>query len=192
MYEGKLHRHRLPAVLVVGLLMGLLGGIGSPAHSARPAGSNIHLQVPGGFQGPIRATPNPQATVTAYVKPYPERAGGTRLQIAAYEVGAQLVELPEEQRGPAADSYLAEFLDGIASRQTSFERAATTHLQLDGRPASMARWHGAADGKRVSGVMYTVVVGTRVILLHTQDVDPAPPENREAAIRAIESVTFSN
>ena len=189
MYEVKLLARHVS--IGVALLLGGVVFIGLPAHSASPA-DNIHLQVPHGFQGPIRATPSPEATVTAYVKPYPDRDGGTTLQITAYTVGAPLVALPEEQRGPAADSYLAEFLGGIASRRAPFEREPATRLQLGGRPAAMAHWRGTADGKRVSGVMYTVVVGPRVIMLHTQDIDPAPPENREAAIRAIESVTLSN
>jgi len=43
-------------------------------------------------------------------------------------------------------------------------------------------------GKRASGVMYCVVIGTVVVSFHTQDIEGAPPENRAAAVKTFESV----
>jgi hypothetical protein len=43
----------------------------------------------------------------------------------------------------------------------------------------------------MSGVMYCVIVGDRVVIFHTQDFSDAPPGNRKAALEAIDSVSFA-
>ena len=40
------------------------------------------------------------------------------------------------------------------------------------------------------GTVYCVIVGARVVMLHTQTFDDAPEEDLAAAVRAIESVVL--
>jgi hypothetical protein len=150
----------------------------------------VSLEVPEGFEGPIRGAAGPQATVVAYTKPYRSGKGGTLFQITEYDLGEALRDLPEDRRGEAADDYLAYFLGGVERRRTSFSAADPERIVLGGAPAARVTWTGEVAGQRTSGVMYCVVVGTVVVSFHTQDLEGSPAENRAAEMRAFESVTL--
>src|SRR5688572_410405 len=59
----------------------------------------ITIEVPEGFEGPIRESPGPQAKVVGYTKPYQNRDGGTLFQITEYDMGEALRGMPEDARG---------------------------------------------------------------------------------------------
>lgn len=150
----------------------------------------VRLDIPAGFQGPVSASQGSNTDVVAFRWPYPAGDASTLLQITKFGFGSTLAELPSEQRGNAAESYLLQFLDGVARRRSSFESSAPVRLDLGGLPAAKVSWEGLAQGRRLSGVMYCVIVGTTVISFHTQDLEPVPLDLREAIVRAIESVVL--
>ncbi len=155
----------------------------------------LALDIPDGFEGPVQESPSPEASLVGYVKRAPGDEAGTLLQISVYEFsqasGQKPDEMPEDRRIAATDRYLAQFLGGVEKQRKAFVRSPVTHLQLGGLPASRIHWSGIADGKPMSGTMYCVLLGSRVVSFHTQAPKDAPKENLLEARRAIEAVKFN-
>ena len=151
---------------------------------------SMTLVVPDGFEGPVQQRPGPGALVVGYSKPTANSTSGTLLQITVYEPDSQEGPVPEDQRGAITEQYLLQFLGGVERARTSFSKSAVEKLPLGGIPAARIRWKGEARGAQMSGVMYCVIVGTRLISFHTQALADAPPENMSQAMRAIEAVKF--
>ena len=150
----------------------------------------VHMEIPAGFEGPVTQQPTMEATVGAFVKHYPSDTRGTLIEITTYEFGAKLRSMPDSERIPTMDRYLEQFLGGVERKRTAFTSTSPVHVTIGGLSASRATWNGVAQGQNMSGVMYCVIVGGVVVVFHTQDFDDAPPENRAAAIRSIESAVF--
>lgn len=174
----------------VSLSLVLLLALSGPAAAAVYEDELLRLEVPPGFEGPVRESPGPGASAVGYVKRYSAGERGTLLQITKYDFGTALQGMPEDQRGETADFYLKQFLDGIGRRRTSFMSTVPTRVTLGRIAASRAEWTGIAQGQPMSGVMYCVVVGTVVVSFHTQDFRDAPAENRTMVLRSFEGVTF--
>lgn len=152
--------------------------------------NGIRISIPEGFEGPISGTEQ-GASVVAFVKKYPGDTRGTLLQITTYDFGQALAGMPEDARQDATDKYLAQFLGGVGHARQSFRIINQGHILIDGIKASRAEWSGQAKGQSMSGVMYCVIVGTRVVALHTQDFEDAPAANRKAVLESIKSVSFA-
>ena len=150
----------------------------------------VRLDVPAGFQGPVSASQSANADVVAFRWPYAAGDASTLLQITKFGFGAALAALPSDERSDAAEFYLLQFLEGVARRRDAFESSEPVRLDLGGLPAAKIFWEGLAQGRRLSGIMYCVIVGTTVISFHTQDLDPVPLELREAIVTAIENVVL--
>lgn len=170
-------------------LVALAGLVSFDASAADYQDHQIRLSIPDGFEGPISRAEQ-GATVVALVKNYPGDTRGTLLQITTYDVGQALAGMPEDARQDATDKYLAQFLGGVEHARQSFRIVSQSHVLLDGIKASRAEWSGEAKGQAMSGVMYCVIVGTRVVAFHTQDFQAAPPANRQAALASIRAVSF--
>lgn len=178
-------------VMGVRLLFAVFVGLVSLTASAATYQDNgIRLSIPDGFEGPVSHTEQ-AAAVVAFVKKYPGDARGTLLQVSIYDVGEALAGMPEDARQEATDTYLAQFLSGVEHARQSFRIVNQSHVTLDGIKASRAEWSGDAKGQAMSGVMYCVIVGTRVVAFHTQDFQSAPPANRQAALASIKAVSFT-
>ena len=65
-------------------------------------------------------------------------------------------------------------------------------LELGGLPAAKVSWEGKVRERGVSGVMYCVIAGAKVISFHTHDFNPVPDAIRQAIIRSIESVAIKH
>jgi hypothetical protein len=167
----------------------LLQLTGSPVFGATFAFSGVILDVPEGFEGPIQDE-RESAKVVAFVKKYPRSREGTLLQISIWDFGQALLGMPEEARMEGTQHYLEQFLSGVGRRREEFMVTSRGNSSLSGIPSARAEWTGIAEGRRMSGVMYCVIVGTRVMSFHTQDFEDAPPQNRASALSAIEKVTF--
>ncbi len=150
----------------------------------------LRLEVPAGFEGPAIGDLGPSASSVAFRRNYPTGPAGTLLQVTTYDFHDALAKMPEDQRGQAADIYLGQFMQGIERKRTSFQSTAPSRVMLGGFPAARSTWSGNLEAEPMTGVMYCVVVGTVIVVFHTQDKVAAPPENRDAAIKAIESVSF--
>jgi hypothetical protein len=149
----------------------------------------LSLQIPAGFQGPVRATPVQNTTIIAYTKPK-ENGVGTLLEISVYDFGSQLAGLPKEKLGDGADRYIGQFLQGVERRRTAFSASAPVRVSLDGIPAARVSWHGMGEGHSMVGTMYCVIVGTRVISFHTQTEQQPSMADFGAAMTSIEAVRF--
>ena len=163
------------------------------AHSAQPYETSlIRLEVPAGFEGPVTEEFGPGASSVAFRRNYPSSPAGTLLQVTTYELQDALAKITDDQRSQAADFYLRQFMQGIERKRTLFQSTTPSRVVLGGFPAARAEWSGNLETEPMTGVMYCVVVGTVIVLFHTQDKITAPPENRNSALRAIESVHFSS
>jgi hypothetical protein len=160
-------------------------------HAAPYEDELLRLEVPTGFQGPIRASPGAGAVVIVYSKLHTGDRG-TLLQITTYDFGANWPKLNRAELGAAAEKNLLKFLGGIQRRRTSFEASLPTRVELGGLPAARVTWKGVARGFRMFGTMYCVIVGSRVVTFHTQDFEGAPPQNTSDVIRSFETVQFKD
>lgn len=166
-----------------------------PALQASAAGfdaEDFSLAVPADFQGPITQPMGENGKVIAFLKPHPASKTNTLLQITIYNFGTGAQPPKKEQLGPLAERYLGEFMEGVKRRRTDFTSTAPTRVTLGGLPASRTTWSGTAQGQQLHGIMYCVVVGTRVISLHTQDFDTSPAGDIGAAEAAIRAIRFKN
>lgn len=149
----------------------------------------LRLEVPTGFNGPIYGRMDERATAVAFSKPHADAPTSTLLQVTIFNTGA-IEAAPKEQLGSLADKYLPQFLGGIERRRTNYSATGPSRVTLGGIPASRARWSGSAEGRQLHGVMYCVIVGTKVLSLHVQDVDTAPASNFKEAEAAVKAVRF--
>ncbi len=177
--------HRLGFVLAAALVAGA-------GHAEPYEDSLLRLEIPVGFQGPVGGSQDANTEIVAFRWPYPAGDASTLLQITKYHFGSTLAEMPEVERGKAAESYLQQFLGGIARRRSSFVSSEPVRVDLDGQPGAKVSWEGLAQGRRLTGVMYCVIVGTTVVSFHTQDFDPVPLALRDAIVKSLESVVWRN
>lgn len=150
----------------------------------------IVLEIPAGFVGPTQVSPAPQAKTLAYTKSFGDKNDSTSFQITEFDMGEALLSMPKNKRGESADFYVKQLLSGVERRRTHFAASEPERIVLGGLPASRVSWEGEVDGRRASGIMYCVVIRSVVVSFHTQSVVDAPPENRTAAMRAIENVVI--
>jgi len=151
----------------------------------------LRLDLPGGYDGPVSASQDASMSIVAFRWRDSARDTPTLLQITETNLGSALAEIPDEERGKAAEKYLLQLLDGVARRRSSFETSGPLRLELGGLPGAKISWQGTTLDRRLSGVMYCVVVGMTVVSIHTQDFEPAPEALRDAIVRAIESMALT-
>lgn len=171
------------------LLVALLT-FGPQAFAAVYEDDRLIMDIPEGFQGPLRGVPGPGALLIGYTKPYPSAQRGTLLQISRFELGASAKPLPHAERGAAAEKYLAQLIQGVERKRTKFSSSPPRRLTLDGFAAASTEWQGDAEGHAMTGVMYCVVVGDAMVSLHTQDFDDAPAGNRVEVLQAFDGIRF--
>ncbi|WP_313914090.1 hypothetical protein [Tahibacter sp.] len=147
----------------------------------------IRIDIPSGFEGPNQQSQG-QATVVAFLKPHSDSAVKTLLQISFLDFGTQLQNVPKSDLDSSAAKYLLELAGGVERRRVDFKRSEPSSVMLGGLPGAKLTWTGRIDGMDAVGVMYCVVVGTRIISFHTQDVAAAPTPAMNDAVQAIESV----
>jgi hypothetical protein len=169
------------------LLLGAFVELCAAELSAPPA----TLTVPPGFEGPVRQE-REGAILVAYVKPRADGRANTLLQVNVAEMGAKLVEVNPAGRGEAADRYLLQFLGGIEKRRTEFRKIGPVRVVLGGLPAARVQWTGNANAMQMVGAMYCVVVGTKVVVFHTQDLGNEPTQAMGQAMKAIEAARLKH
>jgi hypothetical protein len=85
---------------------------------------------------------------------------------------------------------VSEFLTSMEGRRDNFEVVSRGRVELSGLPAARAEWRGIGGGRGMRGVVYGVIAGSRVVMLHAQTFSDAPEEDLAAAVQAIESVVL--
>ena len=153
----------------------------STADAATYENEVLRIEIPAGFAGPVRYSGSAPVTSVAFAKPH-HGERGTLLQISTHGVLAEV--------GLAAEKYLLAHLDAIQRRRDSFEASKPVRVELGGLPAAKSTWQGSAQGLRMFGTMYCVVVESRVVILHTQDFEDGLPDNTADAIKSFESIEF--
>jgi hypothetical protein len=179
----RVHAFRLVLLSVV------LCAVSASASSYSELG--IQLSVPEGFEGPVKGE-HDGAHVAAFTKPYSHGGGGTLLQVTVFDFGDALAGMPEEARQSTTDHYLVQLLGGVERRRNKFASTPPSSTTLGGLKASRVEWSGLAEGRDATGVMYAVLLGSKLVSFHTQDLAGAPPENRKAAVAAIEAVVLGD
>ena len=175
---------------IVLFLSALLVGGCAHAQDQEALPPELLLNVPSGFVGPERIKPDPDSETIAYSRDRPEGEVRTLLQITIIDAGKKLREIPRDKRAVATEYYLFKFLEGIERRRTEYTESEPTTIDLGGYVASRATWNGLIDGHKAHGVMYAVIVESKLYILHTQDSADAPPEDMDSAIHSIESLVF--
>jgi len=150
----------------------------------------LRIDVPNGFQDPVSERVGELATAIAFTKPHPDGPTRTLLQITVYDPGPNVPPPPKDQLGQLASRYLSQFLGGIERRRTNYSATPPTRITLGGLPAARATWSGSAEGKQLHGAMFSVIVGTKILSLHVQDLDTAPPANMQEAEAAVRRIQF--
>ena len=149
----------------------------------------LRIEIPAGFEGPVRYTGSAPVTSVAFVKRH-HGDRGTLLQISTHALLAEGPKLNPQERGLAAEKCLLAHLGAIQRRRDSFEASKPIRVDLSGLSAAKSAWKGIAQGLRMFGTTYCVIVGSQVVILHTQDFEDGPPDNTSDAIKSFESIEF--
>lgn len=150
----------------------------------------IHLAVPAGFGGPEVQTPSPGIKFVNFLRTIPGTERGTLLQVSTLDLDVAGLSLSDPGEAQMTESLLTEFLSGVERRRDRFELVSRDRIELSGLPAARAEWRGTVRGRDMQGVIYCVIVGSRVVTLHTQTFSDAPADHLVSAVQAIESVVF--
>jgi hypothetical protein len=148
----------------------------------------VRLALPAGFEGPEVEAPSPGFKIVDFVRPIPGTDRGTLLQVTTIDIDVEGLCLPDSGEGHPTESVLAQFVAGVERRRERFEVVSRDRIELSGFPAARAEWRGTASGAEMHGLMYCVIVGSRVVILATQAFSDAPEDHLPAAVQAIESV----
>jgi hypothetical protein len=149
----------------------------------------ISLEIPRGFDGPLSQDLN-GAAVYAFTKSSTAPEVRTMFQISIYDTGKALPKLSNEKMWAGTDKSVLAMLKGVERRRTNFNQGKITHMHLGGIPASKISWSGDYEGVPANGVMYCVMVGSKLVSLHTQETSGKSTPNMSEAIRAIESLSI--
>ena len=150
----------------------------------------VTLTIPTGFVGaPVQVRGG--LRVAAWTKG--DATTKTLLQVTVYDPGAQSpAASSEKELAAGADKCLGDFLKGIERRRTHYSQSPIEHLTLAGLPGSRSTWKGHVGDIPAVGVMYCVIVSSRLIVsLHTQDVGTAVSPTMRDAMQAIESMRLA-
>jgi hypothetical protein len=194
--RGLLERRRFASSSIIRngykwFLLAILSGLISVnAFAANYEDIGIRISIPDGFE--VSRTHVIQGGKSvSFRKNYPGESRGTVLQISTYDFGQAAAGIPEKARQDATDKILGQYLTGGVLAKQSFRAVARRHVLLDGIKASRADLDGELNGYPLSAILYCVIVGTRGVVFFVQDFRDAPQDNREAALKAIESVSFA-
>ena len=176
-------------IMIRAILFFLISLPSAPALAGFPS-EIVQLLPPKGFEGPTSTDGPGGAHIEAYVHRISGTDRSTLLQLTTYDFGSKLEGIPKKELGNGAEHYLMQFLGGVERARMNFHASKPTQITLGGSPGARVDWTGEARGQSMSGVMYCVIVGTVVVTFHTQSFEDSPPEDRTAALHAIESVTF--
>lgn len=158
--------------------------------SAQYEDGPVRLAVPAGFEGPQIESTSPGFKVAGFVRGIPGTERGTLLQVTTIDLDVAGLSLPDSSDAHPTESLVSEFLTGVERRRSNFEVVSRDRIELSGLPAARAEWRGLSRGREMRGVMYAVVIGSRVVILHTQTFGDAPEDHLPAAVQAIESVVL--
>jgi hypothetical protein len=150
----------------------------------------IILEVPPGFDGPEFDNGIPYGVRVAYKKVHADKKKSALLQITSYNFGPKMPVISEEQSGAEADKYLSQFLKSDTNHFTSFLASRPKRINLAGYPAARISWSGNLDGRPTIGVMFCVIVKSRVLSFLAQDVKENSAADLNLAIDAINAVRF--
>jgi hypothetical protein len=158
--------------------------------SAQYEDGPIRLAVPAGFEGPEVQTTSPGFKTAGFVRDIPGTQRGTVLQVTTIDLDAAGLSLPDEGEAHPTESLLDEFLASVERHRDNFQLVSRGRMELSGLPAARGEWRGIGGGRGKHGVIYCVIVGSRVVSFHAQTFDDAPEGDLAAAVRAIESVVL--
>jgi hypothetical protein len=158
-----------------------------PVLAAPFSTDGITLDIPAGFEGPVTQN-NMDGRAFGYSKQSLAPGIRTLLQITIVDPGnnANPATLTKEELSQGAEKYVLDFLQSVERSRTEFKKGNVAHLVLGGIPAAKISWQGNAQGIATNGIMYCVIVGGNVVLLHTQDAGNKATGNMREAIGAFE------
>lgn len=158
--------------------------------SAQYEDGPIRLAVPAGFEGPEVQTTSLGWKTVGFVRDIPGTQRGTVLQVTIVDLAAAGMSLPDSEEAHPSELLVTEFITSMEGRRDNFEVVSRGRTELSGLPAARGEWRGIGGGRGMRGVIYCVVAGSRVVMLHTQTFSDAPEEDLAAAVQAIESVVL--
>lgn len=172
------------------LILCLLLLVRAATLSAQYEDGPIRLAVPAGFEGPEVETTSPGFKTAGFVRDIPGTQRGTVLQITTIDLDQAGLSLSDLGEGDPTEALLDEFLASVERHRDNFQLVSRGRMELSGLPAARGEWRGIGGGRGKHGVIYCVIVGSRVVSFHAQTFDDAPEGDLAAAVRSIESVVL--
>ncbi|GAB3252939.1 hypothetical protein [Chitinimonas naiadis] len=170
---------------LIGFLCSLLA---LPAMSAPYENTDISIDLPAGFSGPLVRKQNEQRYTLIFSKSYPDDPTKTVLQVTVTKLDKKPATMGDEDLIKVANRHLAENMADMSRHRDSFMAAPPERLKISGLPAARGTWTGKLQGKEVTGTLYTVLSGQNLFLLQTQDLKRVPAEGLQQAALAIETI----
>lgn len=148
--------------------------------------SGVVVVVPPQFSGPVRATPDQASEVVAYSSGGAPSVPREVLQFTRYSMAGIPPDLSDADIEKGTTQYLLQMLQGIERRRTSYAQTAPIRIQLGGKTGFRASWTGGLDGTPTNGVMYCLILGSNVVLIHAFGEGTQPSDLLKQAFRAVE------
>ena len=148
------------------------------------------IDIPDGFEGPRSKSMGQGAKSIAYIYPHDDDTG-TLLQITIWNLGRTFPSVSSEELKVRSEQNLMQFLSGIERRREDFKREQVEFVQISGHPAAKVAWSGKAEGKNIHGIMYCLILNSKIYIFHTQDFSSFKAKYTGQAVNAIEKTEFN-
>jgi hypothetical protein len=151
----------LAMALILAIHPGVFASEGEPT-SARIG--DVQIEIPPGFDGTRRTSPNPQTELDAYVSA--PGLPASMLQLSWVNVPWGKGDISEADRYGGASKILDGFLERFSRNVSNWTRTAGEPVMLGGYKAVRARWSGIYRGAPTSGTMYFMGLGKDAYCFH--------------------------
>lgn len=150
--------------------------------------AGVTVMVPPQFSDPVRATPDPSSEVLAYSSASTPGVPRDVLQFTRYTIRSIPPDLSEADIAKGTTQYLTQMLQGIERARTSYVQTAPARIQLGGKTGSRASWTGKLNGAPTNGVMYCLILGTDIVLIHAFGGGTQPSDSLKQVYQAVEQL----
>lgn len=183
--RGKCGTPGLVQMLALLVLYGL-----SPVTQADESGV-FRLEVPRRFDGPFFMEPTRGMTITAWTRKTGGEERTTMIQVSTLDTGGRFLAESEDGLARLNEQHVRQMVDSIALNRTGFEASAVTQVRLGGYPAARIEWQGEGFGRAMRGVSWSVIAGNFVVQFMIQGFPEEAGPDLNAAVKAVEAVTFT-
>lgn len=163
---------------------------GSDQQSAPARIGNVVLDVPTGFNGPDRTSPNPSSELHVYFSQ--KGLPPTLLQLTRVITPEARSDLTETVTYEAATHFLKGFLHTFSKNVQGWQVSSIERVKVGGNSMARAKWSGSYHGIPTQGEMYLLVLGKEGYCFHTFGQSDVQNNTLKSSVKAINELRVDN